>query len=216
MRRVGFCVVSSFLLAAFSGCGTSHHRDSENAIDPKRGPTSMIYSPNGEPLNGGSLGRPTCQEALSRWFDGVDAKHDGAISRGEFLADAQTQFRRMDIDNNGYLVSEELKRFRLPYRQEATTQTASSAQNADSGQPGSQRRHGRGNGTGDHSGSSAQSDQDNLLPDPVMSADTNNDFKVTPGEFMTQAGNIFTTLDADHNGFLSRDEILKPCARPGR
>jgi Ca2+-binding EF-hand superfamily protein len=193
------------------GCSTSHHHNTEDSAKPKEGPSSIIYSPNGEPLNGGENGRPTCEEAMSRWFDRIDINHDHLISRDEFLADAETQFHRMDIDNNGYLVSEELERFRLPYRQQATTQATASKQNDATDQQKNQHKHGHGDESGAQTDSSHQSDQKDF-PDPVMSADTNNDFKVTLNEFITQAGNKFIIFDADHNGLLTQDEILKSCS----
>ncbi len=39
--------------------------------------------------------------------------------------------------------------------------------------------------------------------DPVMSADTNLDYKVTPDEFIAYSRNKFKELDTDHTGKLS-------------
>lgn len=196
--RAGLFVI----LAALSGCAS--HRHIANA-DSGLGPTTIIYSPNAEPLNGGALGRPTCDQAMSRWFDRIDASHSGAISRDAFLADAAAQFHRMDIDNNGYLLPEELERYRLPFRQTAETDAG---QGDNSGE--SQHKHGRGNRGDNGSSQPPPGDQ----PDPVMSADTDNRFRVTFDEFMAQAKNKFASLDADHNGSLSRDEVLKLCGKP--
>lgn len=44
-----------------------------------------------------------------------------------------------------------------------------------------------------------------------MSADVNNDFRVTSQEFMTQAEKLFSSYDIDHNGFIKRETILKIC-----
>lgn len=49
-----------------------------------------------------------------------------------------------------------------------------------------------------------------------MSADTNNDFKVTSQEFSVHAERTFIELDTNHDGLLSRDELLKTCARYGQ
>jgi hypothetical protein len=48
--------------------------------------------------------------------------------------------------------------------------------------------------------------------DPVMSADTNLDNKVTLEEFMTYAQKKFLELDSNHDGVLSRDEVLARCS----
>jgi hypothetical protein len=159
----------------------------------------MLYSPNGEPLNGGPLGKPTCQKALSGWFDRM-AGTSGGISKDAFIADAKTQFYRMDIDKNGYLVSEELDRFRQPYRQEPVA----AKQEPQEGQ----HKHKRGSGASgeqSHNGLSAN------IFDPVMSADANLDFQVTLAEFMTQAQENFAKLDLNHDNTLSRDEVLVAC-----
>ena len=206
MRRIYWLALA---LAIISGCSDSHkrHGSGQDAILSR-----MIYSPNGEPLNGGQLGRPACQEAMSRWFERVDANHDGSISHEEFMADAQAQFRRMDIDHNGYLVPEELERFRQPYRQQAPVESASvSAQ--DNGNSQSQEgRHRRGgsHGRGGNDGNRQEAPPEDTS-DPVMSADTNLDNKVTPEEFMARAERVFHASDSNGDGTLNRDEVLARC-----
>ncbi len=196
------------VIVSLVGCASSRHNNSDPATAR---PTSMIYSPNGEPLNGGTLGRPTCKEAMSGWFDRVDTNHDGMLSHEEFMVDAQIQFNRMDIDHRGYLVPEELERFRLPYRQDETTLVYASNQSSDSGQSSGRHRHSRGGGDNSNSGSSGQSGSSGI-PDPVMSADTNNDFRVTLDEFMAQAARAFSQHDTNRVGFIARDKIIKICS----
>lgn len=202
MRR--WITVLSLLAALLAGCEEHHDAHKNAAHQP-------LYSPDGEPLNGGPLGQPACKDALSRWFDRVDANHDAAISLPEFLADADTQFHRMDIDNNGYIVSEELERFRRPYRQAVAEQTGEDNGAKTSGQPETKAgKHGRG---GRHGGGERDSSPE--LPadvaDPVMSADANMDFKVTPQEFMQHAREVFADMNTSHSGALTRDEVLARC-----
>ncbi len=203
--------VTLLLTVALPGCAWVS--SAEPAIDPNAPPVTMLYSPNGEPLNGGPLGKPTCREALTRWFDRLASSSDHVITNAAFLADARTQFRRMDIDGNGYLLPEELDRFRLPYRQPL---------------PPSHHRHGDA-GVGDgaetppHSGRHRSSDGSDAgadagrspsaesQPDPVMSADTDLASKVTLDAFMTQSRATFARLDANHDGRLSQDEVLGLC-----
>jgi Ca2+-binding EF-hand superfamily protein len=191
-RRVlsGVCFL---LLTTMGGCASSHHSDI-----PKP-PDYMLYSPNGEPLNGGPLGRPTCKEALSHWFDRIDVTHQGSLTHDEFIADAAAQFARMDIDHNGYLLPEELERYRLPYRQDTTDRGTSAADDA----PPHKGHH------SDESNGSAQ----NGAPDPVMAADVNNHFRVTLPEFLTQTDRVFQKLDPKHEGAINRDALLKTCTR---
>ncbi len=135
--------------------------------------TALMFSPNGEPLNGGSQGQPSCELAMNYWLDRADANHDGRLSREEFLADARAQFAKMDLDGQGTLTSEEIARFRQPFRQ------------------GTHMRD---------------------IPDPVMSADKNLNFMVTPEEFQQQAAETFARLDAGGKGAIERPDLAAPCA----
>lgn len=202
---VGYLALLALLV---SGCASSRHREGNNS---KIGPTYIIYSPNGEPLNGSTLGRPTCREALSSWFDRLDAGHRGYLTHQEFMDDALTQFSRMDIDKNGYLLSEELERYRLPYRQDTNPVVA----NAGSGTKNDSTPKHRGNrhenmDDDNRSDTSSQSPE----PDPVMSADTNNDFRVSLQEFKAQAEKLFAGYDTYHDGHVRLDAILKACKSP--
>ena len=161
----------------------------------KTGSTRILYSPTGDPLNGGPLGKPTCAEAMKHWFDRVDTKHDGIITLDEFLNDAKAQFQRMDIDKNGYLVSEEVERFRMTYRDYAAGEKPSAAVNQDDYHG---REHGN-NGSGENGGG-------NVI-DAVMSADTNLDYKVTPDEFAAYSQKVFKSLDTDHKGTLNQVRV---------
>lgn len=183
MNRLLIAFIAFSSLAVLSACASSHDKKHE-------GPTQIIYSPTGDPLNGGPLGKPTCPEAMKHWFARVDTQHDGAITPDEFLADAKTQFQRMDTDKNGYLVSEEVERFRLNYRDEPAREKSG----GKSATPDDNRESG-------HTGSGGS------VIDPVMSADTNLDFKVTPEEFTAYSERVFKNLDADHNGKLSLTEV---------
>jgi hypothetical protein len=165
-----------------------------------------LYSPNGEPLNGGVLGLPSCEDALSHWFDRTDMNHDGMISREEFMADAQAQFHHMDIDGRGYLVSEALERFRRPYHQDDNVKETHDEPRDDRKDTRHENRRLKpqkeANGGFEDEG------------DPVMSADTNLDFQVTEDEFKIHAQKIFVELDHSHAGQLSRADVMLRCKKP--
>ena len=196
----------ALLLLVFfvSGCGDDHDKKQEGK---NSSPTYMLYSPNGEPLNGGQLGRPTCEQAETQWFEHMSAGHD-RIDEDSFIKDAGVQFARMDIDHNGYIVSEELDRFREPYRQQPPAPKPEK-KDSDDGQSG----HGHKGKGKSSSGGGSQSDQSFTTSDPVMSADANLDFKVTPDEFYKQAKDVFANLDTNHDGFLDRAEVLAMCEK---
>ncbi|MDD5587472.1 MAG: hypothetical protein PHY92_11075 [Alphaproteobacteria bacterium] len=195
--------------ALLTACASSHGKGS-NARHT--GSVRIVYSPNGEPLSGGLLGYPACKDAMPQWFARVDMDNDGNISREEFLADARTQFGRMDIDKNGYLLSEELERFRKPYR-EYVTETSGNQQNSktESREKPPRRRLEKPEDSNNSSNHRAESRSPRIQADPVMTADINNDFKVTFTEYLAQAQKTFNETDADHNDLLSGDEIQTFC-----
>jgi hypothetical protein len=102
-------IIMLLVSAALCGCVSSNHH--QTLADMNVGPTTMRYSPIGEPLNGGPLGRPKCDIALAVWFARVDTDHNNVIDHDEYIADATAQFSRMDTDHNGYLLPEELERY---------------------------------------------------------------------------------------------------------
>jgi len=168
-------------------------------------PVLPIYSPNGEPLNGGPLGQPKCPEALSQWFDRMDGARRGGIDRDQFLADARVQFDRMDLDHDGAITPAELTAFRLAYAQPEPPRPHLGPSGGDSG--GERSRERSQPRTAPHSQETA---------DPVMSADTGLHFRVTRDEFMAQAGEIFAKLDVKHDGLVTREAVVARCNRPLR
>lgn len=172
-------IVALISLAVLAACSALPEKN-----QPEHGPIQILYSPTGDPLNGGPLGRPTCAEAMKHWFDRVDKNHNSAVTLDEFLNDAKAQLQRMDIDRNGYLVSEELERFRMAYRDFPAEKKADHGENSSSGAGGI-----------------------SSVIDPVMSADTNLDYKVMPDEFLSYSRKTFANLDAAHNSQLSLAEV---------
>jgi Ca2+-binding EF-hand superfamily protein len=169
-------------------------------------PTAVrLYSPFGEPLSGGPLGRPSCSDALSAWFERVDTKHDGLIDRDAFLADAQRQFAIMDLDKDGTITPAELAQYRAPYQVEPSAAAGDQAAQAGSA---SGRKHRRGQGGG------GSGDFDNDQPDPVMAADVRFRNQVSREDFMAYAARQFTALDVDHHGRLAKADVLSSCGPP--
>ena len=169
----------------------------------------VLYSPNGEPLSGGVLGRPSCLEAVSKWFARVDANHDGAIDRGEFLADARIQFLRMDLDGDSAIYPSELLTFRgsfqgIPKHNDDAPPAESFAE---------ERAQLKAMGLIPSEDPEKDKDKKKLqdFSDPVMSADDNLDFKVTLDEYTSQAQDVFKAADLDHNGKLERIELMAAC-----
>ncbi len=205
----GFRTPHLLMLALTAGLAAGCAGRDSTAPDPLAPPAGMIYSPNGEPLNGGPLGKPTCREAMARWFDRVDSGHQGAIGREAFLADARAQFQRMDIDGNGYLVPEELERYRLPYRQPQPAPRRSASEDRSG-----EQSEGLFGGHHHHAADPTETrggNHSDAQPDPVMAADTQMTFKVTLNAFLTQAATTFAKLDTRHRGVLDQADILGQC-----
>ena len=101
---------------------------------------------------------------------------------------------------------EELERYRLPYRLEAT----SSSTDTDNSR-GQHRRSRHGASSDDAPSNNSGSSSQRIAPDPVMSADTYNHFRVTFQEYIAQADRKFAELDANHDGLISRNELLQTC-----
>jgi hypothetical protein len=181
----GLLVVVPILLAALSGCGFM----SGSKRPP---PPAVLFSPNGEPLSGGPLGRLSCPEAVHGWFARTDASHDGAIELNEFLADAAAQFTRMDLDHDGLVSASVLARYRAPYEKREPRDA-----HAKPGEPGAARTR-----------SVVRADE----ADPVMAADVQIRFAVTRAEFLAYAKQHFAALAP--SGRLTEDELVKACDEP--
>jgi hypothetical protein len=202
--------MASAMAAALTGC--SHSWFSDTADDGHHAAPVSLFSPNGEPLNGGGLGNPPCAEAMEGWFKRVDANHDEGIDRPEFMADARVQFQRMDLDQDGFITADELARFRAAYAIERRQPHPEPypGQAAEGDEAG--RRHSRHGPQTGSAGPHPSSPRPGSGEDPVMSADVNLDFKVSLDEFLHQAEDVFSRLDANHDGVLDPSEAARKCS----
>jgi len=189
IKRVA-AVSALVVLTALGACGTTE--------DVK--PARRLFSPNGEPLNGGVLGLPSCEDALSKWFDRIDADHNGFIEEKEFMADARRQFQIMDLNHDGTITPAELATYRAPYgiarkRKKAESEEAKGFRDEVPMNPG--RRN----------------DPDLLadFSDPVMIADAHFRNVVSETDFLTYERRNFAELNTARNGRLSRAELLHSC-----
>ncbi len=199
-------VLAAALVAILlTGCGS--HRHEANRSDRERS-TETIFSPNGEPLNGGPLGHPSCSDAMTGWFNRVDTNHDGTIDPSEFLADAQRQFAVMDLDYDGEITPDELAAYRAPYDLGLPETASRDADTAD--QTSRTARRGRG---GNFSSGAPKVDLSNDNADPVMAADVDLKFRVTLSAFLGYEQRQFAQLDARHDRHLTPAEILRLCPK---
>lgn len=206
-------LIALALVLTCTGCGSSretHHRDA--------GPT-VLYSPNGEPLSGGPLGQPSCEAALSGWFNRIDANHDGAVDRQEYLADARSQFQKMDIGHDGYITASKLTVYRAPY-EEGSPAAAGERDIPLAPPPEAEQGHRRGHGPSEPPPPQAARP---LTPrtadgveDPVMSADRSLSFKVSLEDFLAHAGEVFAQMDVTHSDRLTLAAVQSRCPKEPR
>lgn len=192
------------LVLCCAGCSGRGHRGAEGS--DAAGP---IYSPNGEVLSGGPLGHPSCEAAMSNWFERVDADHDGSIDLNEFLVDTRRQFAVMDRDKDGYITPDELADYRAPY---LYPEARSSAAEAAPSPEGAEEKRGRRSGEGSNfAAKRGRGDDANDQPDPVMSADVKLRNRVSLADFIAYARQEFAALDLKHDGHLSLREVQNLC-----
>lgn len=150
-----------------------------------------------------------CWPATQAWLGRADANGDGRLQPAEVKADDARFFASIDANGDHVLTSTELTAYRdkvapNAYRDRRAAPTRPSA--ADSpmqeeppaGTPAGLRPPPR------DSGIRAQ-------PDPVMAADTNLDFRVTPEELDTRAKERFDRLDTNGDGNLDSTELAAYC-----
>jgi len=215
-RRFGVEPAAMVFFLAIGLIGCSH--DSNRPSRPEY--TGILYSPNGEPLSGGALGHPGCENALSAWFDRVDRNHDGRIDADEFMTDARRQFAAMDLDHSGVITASELARYRAPYEEKVPHQRNAASSEGDE-EPNEQRssgerqsRHGGQRGGGQRATAGGPADMSDSQPDPVMSADIGLRFEVRLEDFLAYTQQKFSTLDRNRDETLDRDEVVALCPKP--
>ena len=209
MRRLPLALIALASLLLTSACSSSK----DAAVKAKEqarfflhtsGP--VLYSPNAEPMTGGVLGRASCFQALDDWFKRVDTNRDGTIDRAKFMADARIQFLRMDLNGDGVIYPSELRDFRLSFKgtpkhnEHPEDSDAYAAEKAKMKDLGIKLKY-----------SDEDSDKLQDFSDPVMSADRNLDFRVTMEEFLTQASDIFKSMDINHTGTLDKAKVFASC-----
>ncbi len=201
-------LVATAVLLSLAGCGGDDGKRDGKAAEVRKPVPRTIYSPAGEPLNGGPLGQSTCSDAMSRWFDRTDTNHDGTLDLDELLADARRQFAVMDLNHDGMIDPAELTAYRAPfapppvqeYQREDKPNLADRVQRS-LGLGGKPKEGADGN----LGGNAAEQ------PDPVMSADATLRNRVSLDDFVTYERRLFGELDRNHDGRISKPELLRLC-----
>jgi len=199
-----------FRLIALAGCAIlGACASAPEGPPPPRAELNVFISPSGEPFRGGATGA----YPLDAWFSRADTNHDGALSPAEFEADAVAFFHTLDTNHDGVVDGFEIAAYEqniapeiLPRIARLTARdiaplpgTAQSAHDiAESERPMGRRSRGV---TGAASFSLTPE------PEPVASADTDFDGKVSLAEEIAAARRHFAMLDKDKDGKLLRSEL---------
>ncbi|MFZ2872601.1 hypothetical protein, partial [Zavarzinia sp.] len=154
-----------------------------------------------------------CPALLGAWLTAGDGDRDGALSLAEAVADADSLLAEIDASHDGYLTAIEIEAWRGRIAPEAYADRKLRQQPGSGGDdmtPGGGKK--RGGSPEDGHGAARRLDSGfRAQPDPIMAADTNLDFRVDRTELEARVKSRFDTLDGDHNGRLSADELAGFC-----
>jgi hypothetical protein len=202
---------------------------------PAGGFTQLFMSPCGEPFRAND-GEPYPVHA---WFAQADTDHDGSIDLAEFRADHARFFDILDQDKNGYIDGLEVSFYEKRIAPDVLLGQLYGARDPARTPPGLWggavvRAQFGGVGGGGYQGpggaqgpapdlGAARRPKQELIgselysllkdPEPVTSADTNLDGRITKAEFLAAADRRFKRLDRKGDGKLTLDELPKPQAQ---
>jgi hypothetical protein len=203
-------------IAVLAGC-SSH-----------KGPTPPTFSPNGEPLIPPQWPEK-CDDALDAWFDRLDTGHTGTLTHAQLLADAEKQYKLMDLRHDGKVTAEELSKYRLSVMGGHYLSVSTPGERSffglggDEDRPGDRLGGAFGDGSPDDDNPRHKRNENNRpvdayaamvtdQPDPVMTADTDLDGSVTWDEMRALVAQNFADFDKSHEGVITKSEVEKICS----
>jgi hypothetical protein len=169
---------------------------------------NVFISPAGEPFRA----PPEEPYPVGAWFSRADADHDGAVNREEFKADSLAFFDRLDANHDGVIDGFELGDYERKVAPEIQP-TLGAFEEAPEPPPTRVSEVTPHVKPVDHRKRKGPAVKGAAVfgllldPEPVASADTDLDGKVTRKEAEAAANRRFDRLDANHDGRLTMDEL---------
>lgn len=175
----------------------------------------LFISPMGEPFRPQSDG----DDPVRRWFDQADRDHDGRLTIGEAMLDADRFFAQLDKDGNGELLPDEVHGYEQDiapeirlYQRRTEPEAGKKLDEAD--EERSRRRKGGGRGAAGGDGAAGAGRYAFLnIPNPVASADDDINRAVDRKEFRAAAAERFRDLDREQSKALTLAQLPKTPAQ---
>lgn len=245
VRTLGVALLSAVALAACAGPrmgpGGPSGGPSGGPGGDRPAPPALFVSPFGEMFTA----RPGEAWPVADWFLGADTDLDGAVVFEEFAADGRRWFDHLDADHDGRLGQAELWAYEAQLAERGGARGGPGGSDAENGggergggrrgqqsRPSGatlgmaepQSRGGSGGGGGPQRGGGSQRGGGQQgtrgygmvaeagffnLPQPVKAADVNVDQRVTAEEWAVATQRWFLALDTDRDGRLTLETLPK-------
>jgi hypothetical protein len=167
---------------------------------------ALFISPAGEPFRP----RGDDDDPVRRWFDQADRDHDGKLTIGEMMLDADRFFATLDRDGNGELLPDEVQAYEQDVAPEIRLYQRRPEPDADDARkeekperPRSDRRRAGQPGAYAQGVLGAGRYAFLNIPNPVAAADTDFNRAISMREFGAAAAGRFRDLDPQQTKALS-------------